>query len=293
MPSKEDKAKAFSSDIQARALPIEVEDAYDFAKAILKQKPPHDWLKRVTNGLQFINQDLFNADLSAMAKMATIFLIDRPYAVTFNSQEKSDYWIYQQLIERGMPSTAEQYNDHTSDIFDLETEREWASIRDSGLPARELRLLLRKVKSGIVRWVDSLPPDHLICAFDDFSLSGLAFEELLMPSQKHSETSRFHGFALYATRSAKKRLKNNNISMHRVRRNVYPLGRTMDKADVDFLTNTMRELGDDAADFKSNILFWTWYKIPDNMPTIFTGRGYPPLIRKEKFQPPYRQTQSK
>lgn len=293
MPSIENSALAFSRDIQARALPIEAEDAYGFAKAILDRKPPEGWLAKVAAGCQFIDRSTFERDLQRMAQVTSSLLNPLGgYEAHFSGPSKSDAWIYNQLLELGLEPAATGGEIIDKELL-LEQERVKAILREKQgrFNEGEYDNLVKKREELIAKHYRSLPPDHLICAFDDFAISGLQFSELLYGDKGEGEKqNRLHAFLLYSTPIALRKFNRDKYVVHQSGAMIAPIQSALDRRDIRFLNQVMHEVdGEQAEVSNSTVLFWSWHKIPDNVPAVFTGKNFPPLIRRENFHPPYRQ----
>lgn len=293
MPNIESTALAFSRDVQARALPIEPADAYDFAKAILVRKPPEGWLAKVAAGCQFIDRTTFERDLQRMARVTSSLLNPLGgYEARFSGPSKSDAWIYNQLLELGLEPAATGGEIIDKELL-LEQKRVRAVMREKGrsISEEEYGDLIRKRDELVAKHYRRLPSEHLICAFDDFAISGLQFSELLRGDKGEGEKqNRLHAFFLYTTPIALRKFSQNKYVIHQSGVMIAPIQSALDRRDIRFLNQVMREVDGEQADVSnSTVLFWSWHKIPDNVPAVFTGKNFPPLIRRDNFHPPYRQ----
>lgn len=283
---REKAALEFVNRVKTSGLPIEADDAYKFAKAISEFKPPIGWLDKVIEAGVFIDKEVFERDLDKLSCAARQSLGGRSYAVTLNNRNKSDYWIYNQMVERGVPEAA--------DIYDNDREfHENTALNQAFLQAQMLGLDIPPSVNPKLSWKNNLPKEVPLYAFDDFTISGSMIQGLFsadsFKDQPRNEPTVFVG---YSTQFAELWLKRFGINLTRSGRVIPSLKYRMNKKDIRFLNRVNEELGIDMiTNAQTSVLFWTWYKVPDNVEEVFVGGGdLPPLVRQEKFQPPYKKS---
>lgn len=249
----------FVRGLERKKLPIVPNDAYLFGHALLERNPPAGWLNRLVNTAQYIDKPTFDRNLVTLAEVATDTLKDREYAVSLTDQQKSDYWIYQNLLQLGVPEATQ--------LFDWEkeeklTEKSWNPWSD---------------------WIKELPYGMPLCSFDDLSISGAQIAELLSwdPKKVMINDGEVNLFLCFATSMAKRFFRNRLINVYQSGSDIPDLRDLFRPDDTKFLDSLDRSND-------HGVLFWTWYKVPDNVSEIFTGTGFPPLIRSERFLPPYK-----
>jgi hypothetical protein len=218
-------------------------------------------------------------------------LNDRPYAALLSQKDKSDYWIYTQLLQRDLNPPVMLCD---SDWLDIRQKQHWKEMYDElgeNPPMEEIAKYFRR-PSPLIEWIHSVPQDLLICTFDDFSVSGSVIKNMFPDSRrvKTNIPGRFHAFICYATNPALKFIEGSDIVAHVVSQNIPTLSPALDAKELEFIEQQVDIVNGDGGGISKNsaVLFWTWYKVPDNIPDIFTGKGFPPLIRTERFQPPYK-----
>lgn len=264
---KEVLASGFARKIAHANLPIDPEDAYLFAKDIADLNPPAKWLDKVADSAFYVTREKFEADINKQARDVIGFLGRQSYAVVLNNKYKSDYWIYQQLLERGLHPAETSYT----------TEKELAEYE------------MGKYKRA--EWVDEVSQTMKVCAFDDFTLGGGVIQELFQRGVPGFSSKNLYAFVSYATPYARAWLKSFNIEVNQSSDTVKSLVTNLTKRETDFLDRISGYQGmyESDGDGLSSALFWTWYKLPDNVDPLFTGlTGLHPLIREENFQPHYK-----
>lgn len=117
---------------------------------------------------------------------------------------------------------------------------------------------------------------------DDFALSGSQIAEHVLDS---FETENFDTIVLLqrATAYAMNSIANYDAMPRMAGGPIRTMMETFSEEEIDYFENHVDFFAGDSA------LFWSWYKMPDNLPRMFTGKAeFPPLIRPEKFRPPYK-----
>lgn len=300
MANPEQDIPKFLRHTEASAFPIDPEDVISFVRAVQFFNPPERWTERVLSSLQYVDKSTFEKDLDKMALQFFSSIGEKPYAAMLSEKGKSDYWIYEQLQKRGVPQSQIQCD------FEMKAE---GNVRLNQLIAQEIDSIPNisdlsideqvKAKGKIFHgrantvdeWISSLPQEYPICVFDDFSVSGtMILDELLwLPHRKQQQSGRLHVFICYASELAWKRFVNHSVTVHQSGQTIKLLSSSLTPEDIDFANKLDREVTKNKGGLSdSSNLFWTWYKVPDNLPGIFIGDGLPPLIRPEKFQPPYK-----
>lgn len=246
----------FVAGLERKNLPIDSNDAYQFGHAFLERNPPAGWLNRLVTSAQYIDKPTFDRNVTDLAEIAKDHLKGREYAVSLTDRNKSDYWIYQQMLRLGLPKAAE--------LFDWEKDER----------------LDNRIWDPSLKWLEQLPSGMPVCSFDDFTISGSQLYELLDGFPKDGKEENL--FVCLATNLAKRTTRARSINIFQSGADISQFSETFGSEDLSFLSK-LYELSSDWS-----VFFWTWYKVPDNVPRIFTGTDFPPLIRKERFQPPYK-----
>lgn len=280
----------FVADIQRKNLPIDLEDAYQFGHAVIEHKPPRGWFKRLVQNAQYKDKPTFDNDLSKLAEIARHEIGSNPYAVTLTEPDKSDFWIYGRLLELGVPPAIYQFDtaEHSC-LNEINNERLLKVLQEPGLSLQE-KIQLSMSPGPFETWLRSLPPELPVCGFDDFSISGAQFDELFCgDAGRNLKLGILKAFFCYASPSAREWISfKSGAVLHQSGADIRPFSEDLKKSDLQFLTK-LDHIGTNRGDvMKSDALFWTWYKVPDCIPEILTGTFFPPLIREENFQPPYK-----
>lgn len=240
-------------------LPVYTRDVDRFRGAIEKYNPPQGFLERVLESMQYVDRKMFVHDLDKLLEVAIEILSDNEYFVVQSKRGKSDVWIYQSLLRRGLPVP-------TGEIRTMDYDNDDESFD--------------KLQTGLQQVV-----------FDDFAITGgwigdmvYSNDYLTLPRDTRS------AFFLYTTGHARERLTSKQISVYQSGKDIITLEESLEERDLSFLERLPLKLQPEIIEFSESPLFWTWYKVPDNVPSFFTGieeKGIPPLIRPELFQPPY------
>lgn len=248
----------FIDGIQRKNLPIEPENAIGFTRFMLSEGAPDSFIPELLGALQYVDKITFSHEVQDMAKAAAQIVGKKDWycAVYHNEDDKSErsnYWMYQNLLEAGLPQAREVFG---------------------GYPGRSLRFLDEAIKD--------LPADSMVLFPDDMAVTGTAMIDLLRVS---SGTSQFHALLLAASNFARDMIRRENISSFYQGKKIQTLKETMSKENRTFLDSiTQKHLKGDQIHTSG---FWTWYKIPDSFPRICL-RGPHPLLHEEHYIPPYR-----
>lgn len=276
----------FTFEEQRFNLPLDAKDVDSFSDAIQAYNPPKGWLKRVLSSMQYIDNQTFEKDLDNLARITKKELKDKPYIWLSSRPNKSDYWIYKKLLEKGLsPSLTVDFDT----LARMRREAVEKLVDRSFDPVREKEKMRRFKNTFLKERKKIIPLGYPICFFDDFAISGMnigrtalgEFQDFSHPSDEYK------AFVCYATDIALNSLSRREIYACQSGQKIHPLSSFLTTKDITFLEELHKELTQGSIS-DERVPFWTWYKIPDNIPKIFTGSKLPPLIRTERFQPPYK-----
>lgn len=103
----------FADYIASRNLPIDYKDACLFAAKMLSKNPPKGFLKRVADGIEYQDECSFKSEAEQLALKAKEIIGNEPYDAYFYRFGRSGSWIYNLMLENGVPEAkGEYYIDH-------------------------------------------------------------------------------------------------------------------------------------------------------------------------------------
>ncbi len=288
--SEGDSPQRFTQNLIAKGLPESWRDnANDFATKLLVHNPPEGILDRLAQAFVYLSNKHIEGYLDTMAERAKGVIGDKDYylALFSSDPEKSNVYIFNQMIKRGIPLPKKNFSSSAT---------EFPAITIDGM-------------DGTFPVVDkdemqNLPTNANLLSFDDWSLSGAQARHAL--SYTVPSSINVYTFVMCATQHAIDEVhkpKNpftenpyNHVEI--AREELIPnLQTTLHTADRDFFTNLIRKKrGAGNFDHYRGVrtLMGSAYKIPDNTHNIF-WRGIkdvqgqlilPPLI--SRVNPPYK-----
>ncbi|HVZ67486.1 MAG TPA: hypothetical protein VG917_04425 [Patescibacteria group bacterium] len=268
MSSIESAISGFQYKIAEKKLPIQQEDARNFATAVMDYSPPEGFFDAIADSMQYIPKRQFNRDLQKAAREGNALTSDKPYYAVVHHNPGSGIWVYRNLVDRGMKPAEKVIN------------------RNS----REMGAILEKYNIDKEALLGEIPKDTHILVPDDLSITGsqIADEMLgLLPPGYFKQSV----LLLYSSDYADSAINDVDpkIKVIRVGQKIKNFG-DLDPKIFEFISrlNDHANMARDGATEETESLFWTWYKIPDRIPHIFLGKGgLPVLIRRQDFQPPY------
>jgi hypothetical protein len=254
----------FQQSIRESGVPIDIEDAYLFGHALLEEHPPIGILQRLSKALMYVDKETFTTNLDCMSELCKRFT-EKDYTLLIYGKNKSEFWVYQQLLKRGLNPAAE-------------------IVDNPGL-----------TRSG---FLERFERGEQFVAVDDMAISGARIRHDLFgqalnysfPEQYRSQSRAVVG---NATNYAKKSISSGNILIESLGLDIPILTEVLKENEVVWMQRLCERLYETGVLFEEEgvgqdaVLFWSWYKIPDNVPEIFTGIGFPPLIRKENVTKEY------
>lgn len=266
--------ETFVENIKKRVLPIDERDARLFGEFILRHGPPQGFLERLLAAFQYVDKKQFDKDFQVYSDMVKTQVANKPYVCALFDPDGSNLWIYKKLLESGL---------HSAD-------KVFAYGLDDNLN-NHLMTDLRKMAQLV-------PTGSTILVPDDLTITGAQLSDPLSQISKNHESI---VAVLYTTAAAKNRIENNGQKYFLSVKELIPANQWLTQTDMDFLQDlTYKVSGDEmAVDLtdSTKALFWTWYKVPDNMFPIITAdlegvirTSNPPLIRPERFKQPYRKS---
>lgn len=267
----------FIEGIKERELPIEADNAKAFAQYVLAQNPPDGFLERLTAGLQYKSEEAFENDFQSYAEsLKGFFNSNEPYAVAFDDLDGSGRWIYEKLLNAGIP--AADYH------FYLDMYPEVALVPDSGL------IDIRQIQ-------DVLPVGAKVFAPDDFALTGTQMTDLMTQIQGNFNDRNKHPYqvlvaCMYTSESADQTMNRQDPSAKVISlsERIKPVDDFLLPNDIGFINRLISSMHEGDVFYGDNALFWTWYKVPDNISSyeIFTEPKCGQLINVDQFKQPYR-----
>lgn len=266
----------FVDKIEKRDLPIDSQDGHEFAYALVESGFSAKKLRVLAEELNFIPRDIIDDQLYLHSKSLRSVLNDQPYGIIRYPAEGSAVWIYEQLISYGLPHAASVvsldrinseitgmlslYQERVEDLANIYGIRSFCVMDDFGYSGKHIRKMVAMTPSQI----------KLNAVFVGLSKAAKA---ILKPHTKNI----FSNLTIPST-SHLKVVATNNLECQ-----VFGVDRRNSVYNSGF-----------------NYLTWSEIKVPDNMPRILTGKTtdyldndrkpitFPPLIREERFKPPYR-----
>lgn len=251
--------ESFWKELKSRRFPIRERNAYQYARHILSQFPPPHFLSKVIESLQFTDKNQFDQYVKAATQAVKQHVGQQPYYAAFTDIPSSGSWLYDLLERKGVPGA------------------QGFAIADC--------------YNGIARGTtDHIPTGASLLLADDFAISGAQLtDDLLNPRtgfiRPHSEFT-VNAFLLQSHPIARNRILRFANSVTSVGPDILRLSDTMDRAELNFLTGLELQLARDDL-ITDESLFFTWYKLPDNIPKTFTHSHYR-LFEEQDFRPPYR-----
>lgn len=249
----------FVAEIELKGLPIDPEDTYSFGHAVMNANPPANFLIDIAQSLQFMSKEEFEGDLDKMTEVARGALGPN-YLFAYSEPHKSEYWVYKQLINRGLHPAVKSVNMYDRDDVD------------------QLRY--------------SIEHNHQVATFDDFSISGAtitdaAYDSTFTKGKKQFDPNNALAFICGITNIARKGIERSKIKPIPVGRKITTLREQLTEPNYLWLKKAMKKRNKINSLIICDALFWAWHKVPDNVPNVFTGNGFPPLIREELYPRQY------
>lgn len=263
----------FVDTIKERGLPIDEQDAKLFGEYVLEHNPPTGLLERLLAAFQYVDKEQFDKDFQIYSEMVKTQLVGKPYSCAIYEPRGSNFWIYKKLLEGGL---------HPA-------EKIFASASETDL--RKFSMLDQEKINTLA------PKDGVILIPDDLIITGVQITETLSECAK---TQKPVVAVLYTTPRPKITIQNMDATLLSVKELV-PAKQWLTDPDLEFLQDlSLKAFHQDhlATDLTlgNTALFWTWYKVPDNMfPIVVDEHGglphpsSPPLIRMDKFKQPYKE----
>lgn len=263
---REDPIEAFVHEVQKRKLPIVEEDAATFAQAVQNLRPPGYFLQRLLKDIQYIDEHTFHRDMDHYAKRIKKNIGKMPYAVAFSAVEGSGPWIYEQLVERGLPETKLQFA--AKDTYHIGG---MYNIAD-----------LHRV----------VPRDIPILLPEDMAITCVQLEDLLLeyPSMQYQTLVS----PMYGNKSnlnlIQRRYPNSIVTAQKEIKKGYQAMKDMDREFLLYFA-TVQEISPEGLDQldpgREDIIFLTYYKLPDTTLKVLTEEAHYPLFREASFEKPY------
>ncbi len=259
--------ESFVYKIKENNLPIDESDAKQWGDFVLKYHPPSGFLDRLTKSFQYSNEEQFTSDYRNLARQLKEKFKDPDFSMLLYDRHGSANWMNFKLALSGFPTP--RYTYYT-------------------LSAPEPPIM------------PAPPKDPRLLIVDDFMIGGHQIEESLsyVPNDKYKITVA----VVYNSPAGREKVTKN--SQHPFEflsvKELKPASDFLGEKDIDFFKKitlnkkisglSEEENEENAALIKPEIpLFWTYYKLPDNIFAPLRGYGdIPPLIREEKFTAPYR-----
>jgi hypothetical protein len=264
-------AEVFAQKIEQRTeLPIVREDAYHFAIDILGYNPPHGFLERLAKGLSFMDRPNFEREIGVVAEKTREIIGSDPYLLLLPNEDSSNRWIYELLLQKGIQPAVEGID--------------FGMIGENRLPFYWRTWFKQNIPKG-----------YKTLIADDFSFSDAQIkDEILLEFDYPNYDNSIILFG--ATNKAIQNITRlgKSVKVTTCGQKIDNLPEIFQKKDCQFLRHvdelTEPSFPHGSLSLKGDALFWTWYKVPDNVLEIFTGKRKEirPLIRPGNFKQPYR-----
>ncbi len=253
----------FAELIEGKQLPIERSDALLFGEALKDFHAPSGLLLSLVGNMYFIGENEFRTTLQRLTVAAEPFTQD-PYYFFTHHMPGSGEWVYQEMCKLGLRPAERLIN---------------------GIEGANAEYDKKKYSKN---YTPLVPTGMRSVIIDDFSLGGAQIREL--------EDTMFETFGVedpsillgYVTELASANLSEFPFTAVKTIP-VKPMRQTLSIKRAQYLNELqLRMTNGNEWLSVDDFLFWTYYKIPDNLPAMYTGSFLPPLIRKERFHPDYR-----
>lgn len=258
----------FAEIIAKKDLPIDPTDAIDFAQFVIHIGAPEGFLDRLVETIQYKSEPEFALDFEEYAEAVVNDLAGKPYSTIFYKRFDSGRWIHELLMRHGLHPAEHQFTTYR--------------YRNEPL-SRELGLHDPDDIPSI------LPEGTILLIPDDFTLSGAQMGEMAAIGRENKLDTRVA--VLYTSELAEKELIGSRPqSFIHLPERIKSMKDNVTPEDIIF----MQEINDLYGWETKNLVtgdepfFWTWYKIPDNVPEIFTEKGHHPLVRNATCKALYR-----